>query len=182
MLRKILIACIAALMLVGMLLVLFTCLGNKGNAVRSSLNSDLDSIKKAEPAALEMLKEQLSVAEQFGIKPAALAAVWFDGFAYDVGEMDVDGETAVAEVTVTSRRLGSSVDAALPEIAAVMVDPPDDADLDALYAQCGQILLDKLAEEPLVTFTLTLTYHLEDGTWVMDATSQKALGLALMGR
>ena len=182
MLRKILIASIAAFLLAGMLLVLLTCMGNDKGKVESSLGSDLDGIGNGQPEALEMLGEQLAVGEQFGVAPGALAAVWFEGYAYEVDDVVVDGETATAEVTITSRRLQPAIEKALPQIAAVMDDPPDDADLDALYAQCGQILLDSLAGEPLVTTTLTLTYHLEDGTWVMDTTSKKALSLALMGR
>jgi len=168
------------LILLALCLTLAACSGSKGD-VRADATSTLDGIKHSDPSALDMLGEQLSVGEQFGIADKEFVSSWLEGFTYSIDSVDVQGDSASVKVTVSCRQLKSAVDESLPEIGLIMADPPDDADMDALYAQCGKVLLDKLKTEPLISSSLVLGYHLEEGVWSMDTTSQKDLAQVLAG-
>ena len=177
--RRLLAVGIVVLLVAGSCLALVACRSDARTDPKTSLSTDLASIKNTDSAALELLSEQLSVGDQFGIDSKDLAKAWLSGFTYSTDSFEEYGTSATAKVTVTSRSLQSAMDKSMPAIGQVMANPSDDENIEALYARCGQILLENLKAEPLATTSLVLTYHLVDGKWVMDTQSERELASVL---
>jgi len=165
-------------LLVGLSATLFACSSSRSD-INVALSDDLTGIEHSDPVALGLLGDQLSVGEQFGVKPEDLSRAWFDGFESSVGSMVVEGDIATVEVTITCKRLQPAVDKSLPAINDLMTGPNTTDDLNALYEQSGKILLGNLQAEPLVTTVLTLTYQFENGERVLTPQSKKDLALEL---
>jgi len=158
---------------------LFTCSANSERSLRSVVTSDLDAIKHIEPAALDMLKDQLAKGEQFGIDSREFASVWLEGFSYSLGDLSVEGDRATVEVSFTVKSLQASLDSSMPDIAKIMEEVSETDSIEDAYAQCGKIILKNLRSGQLSAGTITLSYHFDGKTWVMDSKSAKELALAL---
>lgn len=174
-----LIALSLAIVSAGFCLALFACSANSESILRSAVRADLDGIMRAEPAALEMLSEQLAVGDQFGIDPHAFASAWLDGFSYSIDGLSIEADSAMVEITISSRSIQAALESSMPDIEQLMAKVTETDDIDLVYEQCGQIVLRNLQSGQLTTDSLTLIYHLSGRSWVMDVRSSKELALSL---
>jgi len=158
---------------------LSACSANSERNLRSALTSDLDAIKHTKPAGLDMLVEQLAKGEQFGIDPHKFAVAWLEGLDYSIDNIDVEGNSATAEVTVTVKCLKTALDRSMPDIAKIMQGVSETDSIEDAYDRCGKIILDNLRAEQQITSSITLSYHFYGKNWVMDMQSAKELALAL---
>ncbi len=118
-----------------------------------------------------------------GITEDEFTEAYLEGFAYEIGEITVDGDTATAEVTLTIKSFGDIMTTFQSDFTdwAYSLDPSTITSEDDLYKQGGQMLLDatRNAEAKENTYEVTYTRN-SDGDWEMDAAFESELTNAVI--
>ena len=158
--------------------------------IRETLSTELERFKELDDDTMAELMEGMGTTtdalEQFGITGEEMLTATLDGFDYEVGTIDVDddGETATAEVSITFKDV-----AALPgELETAMGELIEDPDIislatdqDALYARLGEEMLSVLEGIGTKTSTVQLDFTKTDDGWVPDEGVENAITSALAG-
>ena len=160
-------------------LVLTGCSGtDPEEAIRQDITTNFDEIKNLDDAAMEEFAEELGDTglESYGIETTELLTSMLDGFDYSIESVTVDGDTAVAEVSVTAKSMGelmnmdadAMTDALMEDLMSGALDGNDD---DAVNAWAGAYVMNLVdAIEPSEK-TVTLTYINGDDGWELDESS-----------
>lgn len=176
-----LVCSLAAVLVVACGLVLGGCSGTSAeDAIRQDLTSMLDEAKNLDDATIQELMDSMDTAqlEAYGIDGTELIRSLLDGFDYSINSITVDGDTAVASVSVTCKsatdlynELGSVTDSLSsdPDFMTLLSDE------DALNARIGELVMEAMDSLKPSTKDLELTYTQTDGEWVMDSSSSNAL-------
>lgn len=172
----------ASLALVGGL-VLTGCSGtNPEEAIRQYITADFDKIKNLDDATMEELAEELGDTglEAYGIEATDLLATMLDGFDYSIESVTVDGDAAVATVSVTAKSMGellnmdtdAMTEALMEDLTSGALDANDG---DAINAWAGEYVMNLVdAIEPSEK-TVTLTFVNGDGGWELDESSNSEI-------
>lgn len=107
---------------------------------------------------------------------------WIDGFGYTIGTITVDGDSATAEMTITSKQLGPIMmdwQASFEENATSQ----GFTSMDEIYAYAGQTIMDEINNASPVETTVTVEVNKDGDNWVFDqgAGNQQALMDAMIG-
>ena len=158
--------------------------------IRETLSTELERFKELDDDTMAELMEGMGTTtdalEQFGITGEEMLTATLDGFDYEVGTIDVDddGETATAEVSITFKDV-----AALPgELETAMGELIEDpeiislaTDQDALYARLGEEVMDVMTNLGTKTSTVDLDLTKTDDSWDVAESGEKAIEEALTG-
>lgn len=181
-----------ALVLIAALSMFALCACNNGpsseEVIREGLSEELDTIvnKKGDDWD-EMISDIEDEADlsQFGIDAEEFVNVLFDGFDYEITSVDVDeeGDTAVAHVTLTAKSL-KDVKAALEQAADDFTsDPNNYAGLskDDIYKKVGELMMDAIrgVESREIDVDLECERD-EDGNWSEADSVEDEITNALM--
>lgn len=95
-------------------------------------------------------------------------------FTYEIGEVTTEGDTATAEVTITTRDFGTLMreflgDYYIKALKAALKGKDDGPIMDAAVERLKEQLP---TMEPTREGSATLTLHLTDGKWVVDDVSK----------
>lgn len=115
--------------------------------------------------------------DQLGITADEFADAYLDGYAYEVGDVTVDGDTASVEVSVTIKSYADIMAAFQDEFDAwaASVDTTTMTE-DEAYRQEGAMMLDVIAAAEPKTTEATLTFTQDSsGVWWMDSSSEHAI-------
>lgn len=168
----------ATLALVGGL-VLTGCSGaDPEDAVRADLTANFDQLKNLEGDALEEIADGMGNTglEQYGLENTEVITAMLDGFDYTIDSVAVDGDTATAEVTVTSKSMSELMNLDTDALTADLMeavtsgelDPSDD---DAINAWAGEYMMGLVEQIEPSEKTISLTYVNGDDGWTMDDSS-----------
>lgn len=172
----------ASLALVGGL-VLTGCSGtNPEEAIRQDITTNFDEIKNLDDAAMEEFAEELGDTglESYGIETTELLTSMLDGFDYSIESVTVDGDTAVAEVSVTAKSMGelmnmdadAMTEALMEDLTSGALDANDG---DAISAWAGAYVMNLVDAIEPSDKTVTLTYINGDDGWELDESSNSEI-------
>ena len=188
--KKTLACLICSILVIGML-VLAGCGSNSGSgnsdqdAISKDLTSQLDSFKSSGSQALSKeLKANDSTLQTLGIDSDEFTKELMDGCTYSIGTISVDskGNTATAEVTLTSKTVSSVLTALVNNIpgAVASLTADDISSEDKVNKFIGKQLMEAAKSAGTENTTLSLTYSKNGDSWTMDDLETqvyKALGL-----
>jgi hypothetical protein len=179
--KKILLSLVLAAMLALMGTLGFAaCSQDPDQAVRAALAEDLDALKDPSSPVFQQAALFFGNLEQLGVDQGEFASVWFDGYGYEIGDVNIAGDVAVAQVELTVKHLGPAIGAGTMGSQATG-DNPDGAGADAPYAQAAETLMRRMQEAPVATVSLGVAYRKTDNAWGITAEGQQALGQAIAG-
>ena len=172
----------ASLALVGGL-VLTGCSGtNPEEAIRQDITTNFDEIKNLDDATMEEFAEELGDTglESYGIETTELLTSMLDGFDYSIESVTVDGDAAVAEVSVTAKSMGelmnmdadAMTEALMEDLTSGALDANDD---DAVNAWAGAYVMNLVDAIEPSDKTVTLTYINGDDGWELDESSNSEI-------
>ena len=141
------------------------------DAIRASLSSELDSIKNM---------SQLSV---YGIDGVEFMKSYLSGFDYTIDSINVDGDSATAQITLTCKSYTGYLQALQTAVDEVTADPDALAALsnDEINQKIGEIVIGSLdGVELAATQPITITYTKVDGTWEPASSTSGDIAAALM--
>lgn len=164
-------------------LVLTGCSGtNPEEAIRQDITTNFDEIKNLDDAAMEEFAEELGDTglESYGIETTELLTSMLDGFDYSIESVTVDGDTAVAEVSVTAKSMGelmnmdadAMTEALMEDLTSGALDANDD---DAINAWAGAYVMNLVDAIEPSDKTVTLTYINGDDGWELDESSNSEI-------
>ena len=146
--------------------------------IREDVTSRLDLLKDTDSdeykELVDMMDSSLAGADQYGIEADEVVASLFDGYDYEITEVEVDEDTATVEVAVTCKSLGDIEDAMydgidqLYEEAAANPEKFATMSEDEINEYAGQFIMDIFNETEARETDLTLTYTETDGEWEAD--------------
>lgn len=116
--------------------------------------------------------------EALGITMDEFLDAYLDGFGYEVGDANVDGDVATVRVTVTVKPYDDIVLEFQNQFQLMMqnVDPATITSEEELYEASGQLLLQVVEGIPTQNYTVELVFVQDgDGVWWMDEASHYAL-------
>lgn len=185
-LKKVLGALVASGLMVFAMGALAGCADNSKQVITDSLNEEIAQIKSMDPEAIGDLTAMLpeSTLEMLGITSEQFMSAIFDGFDGTVDSVEVDGKTAQAVVTFTSKNL-SDIEEQMDAISDEMMDDPSQFEgmtTDEIYAWTGEKIMEYINNAPVETHDpVTIDYELNGNTWEPTADSQVKLENALFG-
>lgn len=181
-------ALVAALVMLAVSLTLFGCAGESDEElITKAIDDEMGIIVDPDDETIEMLAEEAtsgagSTFETMGIDSTELVKSWIDGFGYTIGTITVDGDSATAEMTITSKQLGPIMmdwQASFEENATSQ----GFTSMDEIYAYAGQTIMDEINNASPVETTVTVEVNKDGDNWVFDqgAGNQQALMDAMIG-
>ena len=151
------------------------------DAIRASLSSELDSIKNIDNEFSESIDmSQLSV---YGIDGVEFMKSYLSGFDYTIDSINVDGDSATAQITLTCKSYTGYLQALQTAVDEVTADPDALAALsnDEINQKIGEIVIGSLdGVELAATQPITITYTKVDGTWEPASSTSGDIAAALM--
>ena len=155
------------------------------DAIRASLASELDSIKNIDDAFVNELSESIDMSQLsvYGIDGVEFMKSYLSGFDYAIDSINVDGDSATAQITLTSKSYTGYLQALQTAVDEVTADPDALAALsnDEINQKIGEIVIGSLdGVELAATQPITITYTKVDGTWEPASSTSGDIAAALM--
>lgn len=170
-----------------MALTLVGCGPSDEEAIKKAVDSEMGVIVNPDEETISTLAEEASagsdgVLTTMGIDSTELVKSWIDGFAYEVGEITVNGDTATAAVNVTCKQLG-------PVLTTWQMNFEANAQskgfttMDEIYAYAGQTIMEELNAAQPTTTEVTLELEKDGSNWVVSqgTANENALINAMIG-
>lgn len=165
---------------------------NNEELIRANLEETLNSVKNMDEETVETLVEtmednagdQLATMESMGISMRDIIDAVLDGFDYNIGDITVTGDNAVASVEITSRDVSEfytgAGQLASELMTSVQTNPEQFAGMtrDEILTYVGDQVKEILDTLPLTENDLDLSYEKEDGEWEMTKASKTQLSMA----
>lgn len=182
---------LAALVALGLTIGLTGCSKNDEEQVRADASELLDAFTAPTRENLQPYIEgsgvDMSTLDENGIDRYEFAEHALKHFSYTIDEVNVDGDAAVVKVTINNADLDVAMDAAIEDIQA-SIDQYEDMliqeDGEKLFMQeVYKKLYEQLDKEDatMKESKVTLTYHKEGDSWVIDDDSVTSLCNAIFG-
>lgn len=179
---------IVALMALALAAVLSGCGGTSDEEqITSLIDADLGVMVDPSDETISELVDEAGAAEggsldSLGIDGTELVQAWIDGFAYEVGDISVDGDAATAEVTITCKQLMAIMndwsDTVEDEMASM-----DFSTTDEIYEYVGSSIMEAMTNAEPVATTVTLEFEKDGSDWTFpdNDANQQALVDAMFG-
>jgi hypothetical protein len=167
--RRIATLVITALVGFAMICALAGC-SNDETVIRNGLTEEFNQFKDA------ALVERSGMS---GGMPTEVLSAWLDGYAFEIGEITIDGNSATAEISITCKQLYVATANTDDRIA----NEPSTATTQEEYTEnINTILLNELGKLSPVTTKLVLTCEKTSNTWTVSDESVTAYMNALLGQ
>lgn len=161
-----------AILTAGLLVIGALCLAGCGqdNAqlIREKLAEELDAFKNMDDSAMSQIA---TVAENAGLDEAGIdsqefAAAVLEGFDYSIDNVAVDGNNAVATVTIVSKS-SSDFEKRINEAIQSITNDADlqSMDQDAIMDKLSSSVMQAFADTEIITETADIEYALNGNTW-----------------
>lgn len=165
---KKIISIMTAVALVAGALCLVGCGQNNEQLIREKLTEELDTFKNQDDSALSSIATAMENEglDEMGIDSQEFAAAVLNGFDYTIDDVQVNGDTANATVTIVSKS-SSDFTQRITEVAQTLVDDPAIAELtsEEKMSKLGEAVMQAFDETEVVTETATIEYKLNNNTW-----------------
>ncbi|MDR0513808.1 MAG: hypothetical protein LBG81_01425 [Coriobacteriaceae bacterium] len=163
-------------------LFVLTACEKEAEAIRKTIESDLEKLKSGDIDALGDMSDTYSALEAEGIDSDRFFDVWLDGFDYAVGPITVKGKTATIELSITIKQMGPAVSDFVEEATALSEEGAfDDLTEDEANALFNELLLAAMEKQTPTTESVVLTYNREGASWVAAAGNDAKLNQAFLG-
>ena len=155
------------------------------DAIRASLSSELDSIKNIDDAFVNEFTESIDMSQLsvYGIDGVEFMKSYLSGFDYTIDSINVDGDSATAQITLTCKSYTGYLQALQTAVDEVTADPDALAALSnaEINQKIGAIVIGSLdGVELAATQPITITYTKVDGTWEPASSTSGDIAAALM--
>ena len=178
--RKLILALLMAVATTMALVGLSGCAG--GNDARSAITDDLkgklEVVKNLDDEGIATLKESMGSTSASGmlgsynLTTEQLISGFFDGFDYDIVDVEVNEEknTATAVFTVRCKSMDSLTSQLSEKVEALQDDEATRAlSANEIKEKIGEVVLSTLDSiEPQDSDEITVDYTYADGTWTTD--------------
>jgi hypothetical protein len=149
-------------------------------AIRNGLTTELDQFKDPNSALWKEITS--SSADDFadmGLESQDLISAWTEGFSFEIGEITVTGNTAEAQISITSKQLVS----ATTNLTETLRNDPSIQEMTEAEAikRTGEIILDALKQSTPVTTEITILCTKNGNEWSEDASATNEYAQALLG-
>ena len=118
------------------------------DAIRASLSSELDSIKNIDDAFVNEFSESIDMSQLsvYGIDGVEFMKSYLSGFDYTIDSINVDGDSATAQITLTCKSYTGYLQALQTAVDEVTADPDALAALsnDEINQKIGEIVIGSL--------------------------------------
>lgn len=141
--------------------------------VRNVVSQDFDQIKNMDDATLEQLtsgigEDETAVFSAIGLNVNEFLKAFFDGFDYQITDVQVDGDAASATVTCTMK--------STQDIQNAWNDTFSNFTSSDITELGPQLMQDMANVEPTESAPITIKLHKDsNGEWVEDDDAAKAL-------
>ena len=161
-------------------------------AIREGVTELLEAFKNPTKENLGKYVDESDVSsselESYGIDIYEFLGHCFSRYSYEIGDIEVSGDTATAEVKVTNVDLSVAIEEATKdltersdELAQKYADGSDDA-MSGFMQEYFEIVYAKIDEvDQTVTTPVTLRLTKKDNEWNIDDDSEKELIAAMYG-
>lgn len=162
------------------------CADNSEQVIRDSLTQEFEQLKNPDEALLSEMSSSIPEASlsQLGLSVDDVMRSMLTGFEGTVDSVTVNGNTADAVVTVSSKDF-TQIEEAMTNLQSDMMDNVDqfaDMSTDEIYAWAGQKIMEAIESAPVETHEpITLQYEREGNTWEPTAGAKSELYSALFG-
>lgn len=170
-----------------MALTLVGCGPSDEEAIKKAVDSEMGVIVNPDEETINTLAEEASAGSDgalstMGIDSTELVKSWIDGFAYEVGEITVNGDTATAAVNVTCKQLGPVLTTWQTNFEA-NAQGKGFTTMDEIYAYAGQTIMEELNAAQQTTTAVTLELEKDGSNWVVSqgSANETALMNAMIG-
>lgn len=180
------ISAVLALMMAAVLsLTLVACGSNDEEVIREGVTSEFEAMKNPDDAGFQELVGAFTGSadlSSLGVDNEEFCKAWLDGFDYSIDSVKVDGNNAEVEATVTVKSLSEAIENWQDEFFEFLeTDEALEMTETELQEKAGEMLMDTLAQAPMMTNTVTMPYVLDDRTWVQGPGFEEALTKAFIG-
>lgn len=170
---------LVATIALGCVALLGACSGvNPEQLIIADLTTNLDLVKNADDETIDAIMSGIDATalEAYGVDGAEFAAALIDGFDYTIDEIDVEGDTATATLTITCKS-ATTLYGDLERLTTELLSDPAVYTMteDELYAKIGELVLEAVNETEPRPITVEVVYTKADGEWAMDDASSTAL-------
>lgn len=155
--------------------------------ITTAIDDEMGIVVNPSEETVAMLAEEAtsgagSTFDTMGIDSTELVKSWIDGFSYTVGTISVDGDTATADVAVTSKQLGPIM-MEWQENFQADAQSQGFTSMDEVYSYAGQTIMEHINNASPVETTVTFELTKEGDEWILDqgAANQTALMDAMIG-
>ena len=154
--------------------------------IRTSLAEELDQLKNADEDIMEELvssietgvgASNLAQLESMGLSSQSIVESMLEGFDYTINDVTVNGNDAVAEVSVKAKNFSTFMTDLSEVITELTVSPTALAGMsqDEILTYVGEKVKEVLANLPLVDSMIDLDFEKEGNTWEPTAAATSAL-------
>ncbi len=171
---------IAAIVLSAFALVTLSACGpSDEERISTVLTTEFDKVKNHDDAYVaSMLDDNAKQAlTSVGIDSEAFTSAFLDGFDYRIDSINVEKDTATAEVTITSKSL-NSITSALQDDAQASAAAGTGSNLseEQIQQQISEQALEYANDaQPQEKPTITVTLHRSGSTWSADSQIRSAI-------
>ncbi len=163
------------------------CQDNSEEVIRQSLTEEIDQIKNLDENMVNEFASSIpgaSTLSSVGISSDELVRALLQGFDGTVDSVTVDGNTADAVVTFTSKDFSSLADNMDSLEEEMTNDPEQFADMSRQQIKdwVGERTMQMINELPVVTHEpVTITYERDGNTWAPTADAQSKMISTIFG-
>ena len=160
------------------------CMPNDKEIITKSLDNIFGKMKSLDSEFINSISNSPSgtAITELGIDSAEFLSAFLEDMSYEIGEVKVDGNSATAQLSVTSKRMSEIItnfDAAtLSYINSVPIANLSD---EELQADITDILFSETSNTLPVTSNLSLDFELSENIWTLTENSQKLLEEIVFG-
>lgn len=185
-LRKVAVACCAAVVMVLGMLAVSGCGQNDEQVIRDGVTQELEGLKNLDETTLDEVmsgadSSALSELGTYGIDGREFMKRYLAGFDYTLDDVQVDGSTAEVTVTFTCKSF-NDFEAALTDAVSGLIADESIYSLseDELNARIGETFMTTVdTVEPRTTEPFVLEYNKSGNTWEPGSSAEAAIVQAL---
>lgn len=153
--------------------------------IEQSLTSELNSIKDLDDSFVNEFSESINMSQlsMYGIDGVEFMKAYLDGFDYTIDSINVNGDTAEAQITLTCKSY-TGYQQALEEAVTKITENPDELagmSNEDINKKIGEIVtgsLDGVELKP--TEPITITYTKVNDVWEPASSTSGDISAALM--
>ncbi|MDR0501098.1 MAG: hypothetical protein LBG97_07685 [Coriobacteriales bacterium] len=148
--------------------------------ISEQLSMKLESVKDSNSDVNKIIKSNLSELSAIGLDVDSYIVSWLEDYYYSIGEIAIDGDNAIATVTINIKQLGPILDRAITDINNLNTYNSSFSELTAGFmSKVRELMQQALDEAPLEAVVINFAFMKTDGAWIPDSSFKEVLRFAL---
>lgn len=153
--------------------------------IEASLSAELDSIKNLDDSFVDDLRESIDMSQLsiYGIDGVEFMESYLDGFDYTIDSITVDGDTAMAQITLMCKSYTEYQEALSNAVSEITANPDmiaswSESDINQHIGEIVISSLDNVSLKP--TEPITIAYTKLDDSWQAASATSGDIAQALI--